>query len=550
MGQNRLGIMINSLQENQVTDADYVIVGGGSAGCVVAARLSENPNHKVILIEAGSRDTSPYIHLPVTYYKTTGKKFIWGYEAVPNPHQGGISTPFTQARVLGGGSSVNAQVYMRGTPQDYNGWRDDFGCDGWGYDDVLPYFIKSENNERLSAPLHGTDGPFKISDQGHTHPLTYAWIKACQEAGLPYNADFNSGNQAGCGLYQVTNRHGKRSSTPNCFLHPVEGRQNLVVMTNTQASRVVIENKRAIGVEILSKTGTQFIRCTNEVVVTSGAIGSPHLLMLSGIGNGEDLKNAGVPVIHDNAEVGRNLQDHLDVFMVYELIGSNSYDKYKKLHWQAWAALQFALFRTGPITSNVVEGGAFWWVDETDPRPDVQFHFLAGAGVEAGISGVPGGSGCTLNAYLTRPKSRGQISLKSNNPCEHPLIDPNYLSHEDDLKKTIDAVRLGRKIMTQSSLAPFIRREHFPSTSVDSQSELEKFVRAEARTGYHPAGTCRMGSDIKSVVDTRLRVNGVQGLRVADNSIMPHIVSGNTNATAIMIAERATDFIKEDNETR
>ncbi|MCB9992093.1 MAG: GMC family oxidoreductase N-terminal domain-containing protein [Hyphomicrobiaceae bacterium] len=525
-------------------EADYVIVGGGSAGCVLAARLSEDPATTVILLEAGSRDTSPYIHLPVTYYKTTGPKFVWGYETAPQKEQGNIKTPFTQARVLGGGSSVNAQVYMRGLPKDYDDWRDEFGCSGWGYDDVLPDFVASEDNSRLSGPLHGNDGPLKVSDQAYTHPLTYAWIKACQQAGLPYNSDFNSGDPAGCGLYQVTNRAGRRSSTANCYLHPVEGRRNLDVLTGVQARRITIENGRATGVEVSIGGSAKRIAARRDVIVTSGAIGSPRLLLQSGIGPADDLKAAGIPVVRHSPEVGRNLQDHLDVFMIYELTGPHSYDKYKKPLWQAWAGLQFALFRSGPVTSNVVEGGAFWWVDETDPYPDVQFHFLAGAGVEAGIADVPSGNGCTLNAYLVRPKSRGRVTVTSPDPDAPPLIDPNYLSDPADLDRTMKSVRLGRRIMAQSSLAPFLKREHFPGANCDSDDELEAFVRAQARTGYHPAGTCRMGPDAQAVVDTQLRVNGVDGLRVADNAIMPRLVSANTNATAILIAERAARFMK------
>jgi len=533
----------------QMSSADYIVVGGGSSGCAVAARLSEDPSARVLLIEAGSRDKSLYIHLPVTYYKTTGPQFTWGFKTTEQQHQGNIATPFTQARVLGGGSSINAQVYMRGTPTDYNAWKNAFGCVGWGYDDVLPYFKKAEDNTRLADALHGVGGPLKVSDQAYTHPLTYAWLKACQQAGLPYNSDFNSGKQAGCGLYQVTNRTGLRSSTANCYLHPVENRKNLTVLTNAQVLRVLFEGGRACGVEIEQGGATRRICANREIVLTSGAIGTPNLLMHSGIGDAHLLAANGIDVVFDSPEVGKNLQDHLDVFMIYELTGPHSYDKYKKLHWQFWAGLQFALFRSGPITSNVVEGGAFWWVDETDPEPDVQFHFLAGAGVEAGIADVLGGNGCTLNAYLTRPRSRGNVSVAGNDPRAFPKIDPNYLSDPEDLAKTVDSVKLGRKIMAGNSLSSYLKQEHFPGVNVQSQSELEEFVRNQARTGYHPAGTCRMGTDERSVVDTQLRVRGVDGLRIADNSVMPKLVSGNTNATAIMIGERAADFLKGNERT-
>lgn len=535
---------MNSVRNVEKSTVDVIVVGGGSSGCAVAARLTEDPDIQVSLIEAGNRDSSPYIHLPVAYYKTTGHQFTWGHKTSAQIHQGNIVTPFTQARVLGGGSSINAQVYMRGTPADYDGWKDDFGCPGWGYSDVLQYFKKSEGNSRFAGDLHGTEGPLKVSDQAYTHPLTLAWLQACQQAGLPMNPDFNSGKQAGCGLYQVTNRNGRRSSAANCYLHPVENRPNLAVVTNVQVTRILFEGKRAVGVEIHQKGEVRKLYARREVVLASGAVGTPNLLLHSGIGDGEKLRSLGIEVAADIPEVGRNLQDHLDVFMIYELTGPHSYDKYKKLHWQIWAGLQFALFRSGPVTSNVVEGGAFWWVDQSDPEPDVQFHFLAGAGVEAGIEDVPGGNGCTLNAYLTRPRSRGTVTISSRDPLASPTIDPNYLSDPYDLARTVDAVRLGRKIMEGSSLAPYLKSEHFPGLNTASQSELEDFVRREARTGYHPAGTCRMGSDPQSVVDTQLRVRGVDGLRIADNSVMPKLVSGNTNATAIMIGERAADFIK------
>lgn len=523
-------------------EADYVIVGGGSAGCTLATRLTEDPSIKVILIEAGSRDRSPYIHLPVTYYKTTGPKFTWGYHTAPQQHQGGVSTPFAQARVLGGGSSVNAQIYMRGIPRDYDDWRDVFGCDGWGYTDVLPYFVAAEGNDRLAEPVHGTEGPLKVSDQAHTHPLTRAWLKACQQTGMPYNGDFNSGDPSGCGLYQVTNRAGRRSSAANAYLHPIENRPNLTVLTDAHVTRVLFSDRRATGVEVRRAATISNIAARREVVLSAGAIGTPNLLHRSGIGPTAWLKEAGIEVFHDSAEVGANLQDHLDVFLIHELTGIHSYDRYKKLHWQAWAGLQFALFGTGPVTSNVVEGGAFWWVDPNDPYPDVQFHFLAGAGVEAGIPAVPSGNGCTLNAYLVRPKSRGTVKPAAGG--QGPVIDPNFLSEGEDLRKTVDAVKLSRKIMEQSAISGYLAREHFPGAGATSDAELEDFVRRQARTGYHPVGTCRMGSDERSVVDTSLRVRGVEGLRIADNSIMPRLVSANTNATAIMIGERAARFIR------
>lgn len=523
--------------------ADFVVVGGGSSGGALAARLSENSTCSVILLEAGGPDSSPYIHLPVTYYKTTGPQFTWGYETAPQQHQGNITTQYAQARVLGGGSSVNAQIYIRGNPEDFDGWRDDFGCTGWGYKDVLPYFIRSEGNQRLAGGIHGVSGPLLVSDPAYVHPMSYAYLQACQQAGMTLNNDFNSGTQAGCGLYQVTNRTGRRSSVANCYLKPAKGRRNLRIITNAQAHRVLTTDGRACGVEVNLGGRMLNVTANREVILAAGAIGTPKLLLLSGIGPAQELKAHGINIVHDSPEVGKNLQDHLDIFLIYETARGNSYDRYKKLRWQIWAGLQFALFRSGPITSNVVEAGGFWWSGKQKGLPDIQFHFLAGAGVEAGIPDVPGGAGCTLNSYLVRPKSRGSVTLKSADYGAHPLIDPNFLSHPDDLTGTVDSVRLGRSIMAQDALKTFVVREHYPGAKVESQDELEDFVRSGARTGYHPSGTCRMGEDGRSVVDTQLRVRGVDGLRVTDASVMPRLVSGNTNATTIMIAERAADFI-------
>jgi choline dehydrogenase len=527
----------------ETLQADFIVIGGGSAGCTLAARLSADPSCTVILLEAGNRDSSPYIHLPVAYYKTTGPSFTWGFETTPQKYQGDIRLPYAQARVIGGGSSINAQVYIRGNPEDFEGWRDEHGCGGWGYKDVLPYFIRAEGNQSLADSTHGIDGPLLVSDAAYVSPMSRAWVQACQQAGIPYNRDFNSGSQAGCGLYQVTNRAGRRSSVANCYLRPARKRSNLRVLTKTRARRIVIENGRATGVEVDISGVNQTISANREIILTSGAIGTPKLLMLSGIGPSAELKAHGIDVAHDSPNVGKNLQDHLDIFLVYEVGNANSYDKYRKLRWQAWAGMQFALFGSGPITSNIVEAGGFWWSGPQQGLPDVQFHFLAGAGIDEGVPAIRGGAGCTLNAYLVRPKSRGTVTLKSSRPDDHPLIDPNFLSHPDDLAGTIASIKLGRKIMDQSAISRHLVREHYPGVGTASDEELATFVRKASRTGYHPTSTCRMGGDDDSVVDTHLRVRGVGGLRIADASVMPRLVSGNTNATTIMIAERAADMI-------
>ncbi len=523
---------------------DYIVVGGGAAGCAIAGRLTEQADVSVLLLEAGPTDWNPYIHLPVTYYKTAKGSLTWQLETAPSKHQGGIVVPFIQAKVLGGGSSINAQVYTRGVPQDYDRWATEFGCHGWSYSDVLPYFLRSEDNERLAAPYHGQGGPIGVADQRHTSGLTKAWVRACQEAGIPFNDDFNGAIQAGCGLYQITDRDGLRCSAAVGYLKPARRRTNLHVRTKAVVTRVVLEGGRAVGVEVVNRGRKELLRATREVILTAGAIGSPKLLMLSGVGPAHHLGALGVKVLHDLPGVGENLHDHLDVFMIYQLSAAHGYDKYKKFRWQVAAGLQYALLRTGPVSSNVVEGGAFWWIDRSAETPDVQFHFLAGSGIEAGIPSVPGGNGCTLNAYLTRPRSRGHVRLRSADPLDTPIIDPNFLADPCDLRQTIECVKLGQEIMRQPALAPYVRGEHWPGAAVEVPGGYEKFVREQARSGYHPAGTCRMGSDHLAVVDPQLRVHGIEGLRVADCSVMPQLVSGNTQAPTIMIAERLAAFLK------
>jgi choline dehydrogenase-like flavoprotein len=527
-----------------MTEHDYVIVGGGSAGCALAARLTEQADVSVLLIEAGPSDWNPYIHLPVTYYKTAKGSLTWPFETAPLKHQGGIVVPYIQARVLGGGSSINAQVYTRGAAQDYDRWATRYGCEGWSYADVLPYFRRAEDNDRLAGHFHGQGGPLGVSDQRHTSAVTLAWVRACQEAGIPYNHDFNGAEQAGCGLYQITNRNGRRCSAAVGYLRPARGRANLHVITGALATKVVIESGRAVGVEIVRKGRASFHRASREVISTAGTIGTPKLLMMSGVGPARHLEQVGVKVLHDLPGVGENFHDHLDVFMIYQLAAGHGYDKYKKLHWQLAAGIQYALSRSGPASSNVVEGGAFWWADRGEPSPDVQFHFLAGSGIEAGIPSIPGGNGCTLNAYLTRPRSRGQVRLRSANPQDAPVVDPNFLSDPHDLRQTIECVKLGQHIMRQPALAKFVQGEHWPGKAIEQPGGYERFVREQARSGYHPAGTSRMGHDRLAVVDTQLRVRGIEGFRIADCSVMPQLISGNTNAPTIMIAERLADFLK------
>jgi choline dehydrogenase-like flavoprotein len=522
---------------------DYIVVGGGPAACAVASRLTEDSNTSVTLFEQGSRDWNPYIHMPVTYFKTAKGNLLSRYTLQPQKHQNNQTPVMVQGRVLGGGSSVNAMVYMRGCPEDYDNWVK-LGCEGWSYKEVLPYFKRSEDNERFAGEAHGQGGPLGVSDQRHTHYLTKSWVKAAQQLGVNYNPDFNSGKQAGVGLYQVKMRNGLRCSAAVAYLNPARKRSNLKIRTQCKVLRILVENGRAVGVEYEEGGKVKTLRAEKEVIVSAGAIGSPTLLLRSGIGPAEHLKSVGVPLVHDLPGVGENLQDHVDMFLIYELTGAHSYDKYKKLHWQAWAALQYLMFRNGPITSNICEGGMVWYGDEQDPLPNLQYHFLPGAGVEEGAESTPSGNGCTVNVYQTRPRSRGTVRLRDANPHSDPLVDPNYLADPYDVEVLAEAVRIGQEIMEQSALSQYIAHPHRPSKRLMTKEERIQFVRETAQGALHPSGACKMGTDPMAVVDPQFRVHGLKGLRVCDTSAMPQLVSGNTSAPSMMMGERLADFIR------
>ena len=524
---------------------DYIIAGGGTAGAVLAGRLTEDASTRVLLLEAGGKDNNPLIHVPAGFAKLTGSKYDWGYVSVPQRHCLDREIPLAQGRVLGGGGSINAQVFTRGAREDYDEWAAKFGCTGWAFEDVQPYFIKSESNERLSAPWHGTDGPIGVSDLANPHPLTKAWVQAGQEYGLPYNGDFNGESQLGTGYYQTTTKNGRRCSAAVGYLRPARKRHNLEIKTGVLVSRVMLSSKRATGVEYVEDGQRRTARADAEVIVTSGAYGSPALLQRSGIGNGDDLRSAGVEVQHELAGVGENLHDHCDLDLIYELLEYQSMDRLAKARpGTAAAGLQYLAYRRGPLASTVVEGGAFTHGYAKESLPDLQFHFLPAAGVEDGVESLRPGYGVTLNSYFLRPHSRGSVKLRSSDPDILPLVDPNFLASDFDVEASIEGLKQSHEIMSQPSMAKHVKAETRGFSKLRKKDDLVRFVRTYGRTSYHPVGSCAMGTLEGSVVGPDLSVHGIAGLRIADSSVMPQVISSNTQMPTVMIAEKAADLIR------
>ncbi|WP_032374075.1 GMC family oxidoreductase [Rhodococcoides fascians] len=525
---------------------DYVIAGGGTAGCVLAGRLSEDSSVRVLLLEAGASDRHPFIHVPAGFAKLTSGKYDWGLHSVPQTNCDNRVIPLAQGKVLGGGGSINAQVFTRGAHEDYDVWAEEYGCSGWSFADIQKYFVQSESNERLAAPHHGVDGPLSVSDPVNPHPLSKAFVQAGQEFGLPFNGDFNGPSQLGVGMYQTTTMNSRRCSAAVAYIKPARKRSNLTIRTDVLVSKILLEGKRATGIEFITANGVEQVRADREVLVTSGAYGSPKLLQLSGIGHPDDLAEAGVQVRHPLEGVGRNLQDHCDLDVIYELRDYQSLDRLNLVRpATALAGLDYILSRRGPLASTVVEAGAFSFGHAKEECPDLQFHFLPAAGVEAGVVAVRPGYGCTLNSYSLRPTSRGSIRIKSADPREMPLIDPNYLGTDFDLESSIEGLKQSREIMAQPAMAKYIKAEHLGGgRSVRTKDDYISFVRSYGRTSYHPVGTCAMGMGDGAVVSPSLKVLGLDGLRVIDSSVMPQIVSSNTQAPTVMIAEKAVDLIR------
>jgi choline dehydrogenase len=533
-------------RSSETLEFDYVVVGAGSAGSVLANRLSADGRYSVLLLEAGPKDNNLWIHVPLGYGRLFKEKTVnWMYQTEPEPGLDGRTIFQPRGKVLGGSSSINGLLYVRGQHEDYDRWRQ-HGNSGWGFDDVLPYFKKAENQERGADDFHGAGGPLPVSDLVHADPLSAAFIAAAAETGIPVNPDFNGASQEGAGFFQTTTRRGRRASTAVAYLRPARGRRNLQVETSALAQRILFDGHRADAIEFRQAGVLRTARARKEILVSSGAYNSPQLLQLSGVGPAELLRQHGIDVVLDAPGVGHDLQDHMQVRVVMRCTQSITLnDVVNSPVRRLLAGARYAAFRKGPLTIAAGTSGAFF---KTSPRlatPDIQIHFLPFSTDKMGER-LHSFSGFSASVCQLRPESRGSLRIRSADPTMAPEIRINYLSTEVDRIANVEGLKVLRRILQAPALRPYVMQEVDPGAKVSTDEELLNYCRARGSTIYHPTSTCRMGSDPLAVVDQSLRVRGLEGLRVVDGSIMPDLVSGNTNAAIIMIAEKASDMILQD----
>jgi choline dehydrogenase len=523
---------------------DFIVIGAGSAGCALANRLSAEPGNRVLLLEAGGPDRNFWIHVPIGYYRTIfNPKFGWGYQTEPEPHLNGRRIPWPRGKVLGGSSSINGLVYIRGQKEDFDHWRQ-LGNPGWSFDDVLPYFKRAEDQARGPDEYHGAGGPLSVGDSAR-HELVEAWIAACVELGIPRNDDFNGATQEGAGYFQLTNRKGFRCSAAVAYLRPAKNRKNLRIETGALVRRIVLDGRRARAVTYRHQGAERTVAARREIVLAAGAIGSPQILQLSGIGPGAHLREHGIEPLHDLPGVGHNLQDHFQARSVYRCTRPITLnDRVKSPVQKLLMGLEWFVFRTGPLTVGAGQGGIFARTRAELATPDVQFHIILFSADRPGTTLHPF-SGFTASVCQLRPESRGTVLIRAPDPEAHPAILANYLDAETDRRCIIDGLRLTRRLAATEPLQPYIAEEIEPGPDKTTDEDLLAHARARGSTIFHPSGTCMMGppTNPMAVVDPDLRVHGLSGLRVADASIMPTVVSGNTNAACIMIGEKCADLM-------
>jgi choline dehydrogenase-like flavoprotein len=530
---------------------DFIIAGAGTSGCLLAGRLAAD-GARVLLLEAGGSDRNMLIRMPAGFVKLLGvQKYMWFYQSTPQEQLGGRAPAMPAGRVVGGGSSVNAMVYIRGQSSDYDEWAEATGDEGWRYDSLLPRFRALEGNNRLQNAVHGIDGPMKVSDPLHVCDLSRAYVQAAQATGIPYTDDFNSGRQIGTGFFQLTTHAGRRWSAADAFLHPVMDTGRVDVLTGCLVNRVVIEKGRARRVEY-SRNGVQSVaEASVEIILCAGALATPKILMLSGIGAEAHLKEMDIPVNIDLPGVGANLQDHTEVPVLAFCKGKQGYFGQDRGFAQIRNGLQYLLFKSGPVTSNGVEAGSFFDPDDLEGSPKLQQFCIPSVYLDSGTTDLRPSYGLTINSCVLRPRSRGSVRLASRDAADQPLVDPQYLADPEDLRLSVAGLRHARRVLAANPLRDIVLREIFPGIGKDSDADLSAHARSFVKTVYHPVGTARMGraSDPDAVLLPDMTVKGIEGLRVADASAMPNIISGNTNATTLVVADRALDFILDRRKT-